>query len=76
LKRLSSDAAFKVNCFVEVLQELLTLRLNNEVLAALAPLMFDHMIREHCYYLNTLHRLGQLRSAPDCTSPDSPRIEI
>jgi hypothetical protein len=59
--------------FQAFLCELEELRLTDELLGTLSPLMADHMSREECYYLMKLSEVTDVK-APNCY-PTKPRVE-
>lgn len=58
--------------FRQLLRELRDLRLNNEALGFLDPLLVDHQFREECYYLIKLSQTGQEKRL-DC-DPAAPSV--
>lgn len=56
-----------------MVNELEEMRMQNELLGVLTPLMADHMSREECYYLMKLSEVSDVQ-APDCY-PTKPRVE-
>ena len=78
LHKLNDDSALKILLFVQVLNEIMELRLEKMLLGSVAPLFLDHMIREECYYLNKIYQTQQklgmgAKAIP--FDPTSPRIE-
>ncbi|MGE5703720.1 MAG: DUF2935 domain-containing protein [Clostridia bacterium] len=73
LNRFNHQAELEIQLFQVFLQELLELRMNDELLGVLSPLMADHMSREECYYLIKLSEVSDVK-APDCY-PSKPRVE-
>ncbi|MDN9012020.1 DUF2935 domain-containing protein [Brevibacillus laterosporus] len=73
LSRFNHQAEMEIQLFKGFLHELEELRLKDEVLGTLSPLMADHMSREECYYLMKLSEVSDVKS-PDCY-PTRPRIE-
>jgi len=71
LNRLNSQAELEILLFQQFLQEIEELRLTDEALGILSPLMADHMYREECYYLTKLAQVTQVKQ-PDC-NPTKPR---
>lgn len=71
LTRFNSQAELEIRLFQAFLQELEELRLKDEVLGTLSPLMADHMFREECYYLTKLSQVSEVKK-PDC-NPTKPR---
>jgi hypothetical protein len=67
LPSVNREAGIVNRLFVKLLQELLQFKINNQLLGRIEPLIFDHMIREECYYLL---KIGQQPPYP----PDAPRI--
>jgi hypothetical protein len=59
--------------FQAFLCELEELRLTDELLGTLSPLMADHMSREECYYLMKLSEVTDVKD-PNCY-PTKPRVE-
>lgn len=72
-RRLHKEVDMEMKLFVGFLNELEELELTAEVLDRISPLMPDHMMREECYYLTKLARLGLVPN-PDCQA-DKPRIQ-
>ncbi|TCZ77068.1 DUF2935 domain-containing protein [Paenibacillus albiflavus] len=72
-RRLHTDIDIEMNLFRSFLRELEDLELSAEVLGRISPLMPDHMMREECYYLLKLAKLGMVPD-PNC-KPDKPRID-
>lgn len=73
LSRFNHQAEMEIQLFQGFLHELKELRLQDELLGVLSPLMADHMSREECYYLMKLSEVSNVKS-PDCY-PNRPRIE-
>lgn len=73
LHRFNHQAEMEIQLFQAFLHELEELRLKDEILGTLSPLMADHMSREECYYLMKLSEVSEVKS-PDCY-PTRPRIE-
>jgi hypothetical protein len=73
LKRFNHQAEMEMKLFQIFLHELEEMRMNNELLGVLTPLMADHMSREECYYLMKLSAVSAVK-APDCF-PTKPRVE-
>jgi hypothetical protein len=79
LKDFPALARFNHNVELEMLlfQHFLTgieeLRLSDELLGRISPLMPDHMFREECYYLTKLSQVSQVKP-PNC-DPGKERIE-
>ncbi|USG68379.1 DUF2935 domain-containing protein [Brevibacillus ruminantium] len=73
LHRFNHQAEMEIELFQVFLHEIEELRLENELLGVLSPLMADHMSREECYYLMKLSEVSDVKS-PDCY-PTRPRIE-
>lgn len=73
LNRFNHQAEMEIQLFRVFLHELADLRLNDELLGVLTPLMADHMSREECYYLMKLSEVSDVKS-PDCY-PTRPRLE-
>lgn len=63
----------EMKLFQIFLHELEEMRMNNELLGVLTPLMADHMSREECYYLMKLSEVSDVKT-PDCY-PTRPRNE-
>ncbi|RUS47581.1 DUF2935 domain-containing protein [Cohnella sp. AR92] len=72
-RRFHTEIDVEMKLFVAFLGELEAMELSAEALDRISPLMPDHMMREECYYLTKLARIG-LVPAPDCR-PDKPRME-
>lgn len=72
-RRLHREVDLELKLFVAFLRELEEMELTAEVLDRINPLMPDHMMREECYYLTKLAKLG-LVPDPGC-HVDRPRIE-
>ncbi len=60
LKRFNHQAEMEIKLFQAFLHELREMRLNNEQLGVLSPLMADHMSREECYYLMKLSEVRRV----------------
>lgn len=73
LNRFNHQAEMEMMLFKNFLHELEEMRMNNELLGVLTPLMADHMSREECYYLMKLSEVTDVK-APDCY-PTRPRME-
>jgi hypothetical protein len=73
LSRFNHQAEMEIKLFQVFLNELEEMRMNNELLGALSPLMADHMSREECYYLMKLSEVSDVKP-PDCY-PTRPRVE-
>lgn len=73
LSRFNCQAEMMMIPFKEFLEELAELKLNNQLLGTLLPLMADHMAREECYYLIKLSEVSEVM-LPDC-NPAKPRLE-
>lgn len=73
LQRFNHQAEMEMKLFQIFLHELEEMRMNNELLGVLTPLMADHMSREECYYLMKLSQVSDVK-APDCF-PTKPRVE-
>ncbi|MCC0562864.1 MULTISPECIES: DUF2935 domain-containing protein [Brevibacillus] len=73
LSRFHHQAEMEIQLFQSFLHELTEMRLRDEVLGVLSPLMADHMSREECYYLMKLSEVSDVKM-PDCY-PTRPRIE-
>jgi Domain of unknown function (DUF2935) len=73
LKHFNHQAEIEMRLFQIFLHELEEMRMNNELLGVLTPLMADHMSREECYYLMKLSQVSDVK-APDCY-PTKPRNE-
>lgn len=71
LARFNSQAELEIRLFQKFLQEIEELRLTDEVLGTISPLMADHMLREECYYLTKLSQVSGVKK-PDC-NPTKPR---
>ncbi|MFD0670110.1 DUF2935 domain-containing protein [Cohnella sp. GCM10027633] len=72
-RRMHKDIDIELKLFVAFLREIEEMELSAEALDRISPLMPDHMMREECYYLTKLARLG-LVPGPECEA-DRPRIE-
>ncbi|WNC13761.1 DUF2935 domain-containing protein [Brevibacillus brevis] len=73
LHRFNHQAEMEMKLFQVFLHELEEMRMQNELLGVLTPLMADHMSREECYYLMKLSEVSDVQ-APDCY-PTKPRVE-
>ncbi|MET3292412.1 UNVERIFIED_CONTAM: hypothetical protein ABID98_005109 [Brevibacillus sp. OAP136] len=73
LNRFNRQAEMEIQLFQVFLHELTEMRLQDELLGVLSPLMADHMSREECYYLMKLSEVSDVRT-PDCY-PTRPRLE-
>lgn len=73
LNRFHHQAEMEMKLFQSFLHELEEMRMKDELLGVLTPLMADHMSREECYYLMKLSEVSEVK-APDCY-PTRPRIE-
>lgn len=73
LNRFNHQAEMEIKLFQVFLHELEEMRMNDELLGVLTPLMADHMSREECYYLMKLSEVSDVK-APDCY-PTKPRNE-
>ncbi|PTM59782.1 protein of unknown function (DUF2935) [Desmospora activa DSM 45169] len=71
LDRFNSQVELEIAVFQRFLGEIEELRLTNQALGVLAPLMADHMAREECYYLIKLSQVSHVH-APGC-DPTAPR---
>jgi hypothetical protein len=71
LSRFSHQIELEMELFRTFLKELKDLRINNEVLGTLSPLMADHMAREECYFLTKLANVTNIKK-PHC-DPTKPR---
>ncbi|TBL79113.1 DUF2935 domain-containing protein [Paenibacillus thalictri] len=72
-RRFHMDIDLEMKLFVSFLREIEEMELSAELLDRITPLMPDHMMREECYYLTKLARLGMVPD-PAC-DPAKPRIE-
>lgn len=72
-RRLHREVDLEMKLFVGFLNEIEQMQLTAEMLDRIHPLMPDHMMREECYYLTKLARLGLVPN-PDCDA-DRPRVE-
>ncbi|WCK54443.1 DUF2935 domain-containing protein [Aneurinibacillus sp. Ricciae_BoGa-3] len=73
LSRLNRQAELEMIVFLEFLNELEEMKLTDQLLGVLNPLMPDHMAREECYYLTKLSEVSEVEK-PTCM-PDKPRVE-
>ncbi|EGK11626.1 hypothetical protein HMPREF9374_1870 [Desmospora sp. 8437] len=73
LCRFNRDVELEITLFQGFLRELEEMRLNDQLLGVLSPLMADHMFREECYYLIKLAEVSKVK-APNC-DPGRPRSE-
>ncbi|MBU5445526.1 DUF2935 domain-containing protein [Paenibacillus sp. MSJ-34] len=73
LGRFNTDVELEITLFRHFLNELEELRINDELLGTLSPLMADHMAREECYYLIKLAQVAGTKN-PGC-DPTHPRVE-
>ena len=73
LARFNHQAEMEIKLFQVFLHELEEMRMNDELLGVLTPLMADHMSREECYYLMKLSEVSDV-APPDCY-PTRPRAE-
>ena len=73
LNRFNHQAEMEMKLFQIFLHELEEMRMNDELLGVLTPLMADHMSREECYYLMKLSEVSDVKT-PDCY-PTRPRNE-
>lgn len=73
LSRLNHDAEFEIVIFTQFLEELEELKMSDELLGTLYPLLFDHMAREECYYLTKLAQVSDIET-PSCDAT-KPRVE-
>ncbi|MCZ8518075.1 MULTISPECIES: DUF2935 domain-containing protein [Paenibacillus] len=73
LARLNREVELEMVLFRQFLSELEELRLGNEALGTLTPLMADHMAREECYYLVKLSETAEVKP-PGC-DPTRSRTE-
>ncbi len=73
LNRFNHEVELEIKLFQTFLSELEEMRLNDEALGVLEPLMADHMYREECYYLLKLSQSANVKR-PDC-DPAKPRVE-
>lgn len=73
LAKFNSDTQLEIKLFQTFLQEIEELRLTDQALGTLAPLMADHMYREECYYLLKLSESTELEM-PNC-DPAKPRLK-
>lgn len=71
LARFNDQTKLEMTLFKQFLEELEEMRISNEALGVLSPLMADHMFREECYYLTKLAQVSDLK-APAC-DPTAPR---
>lgn len=73
LNRFNREAEEQMLSFVGFMESLEGLRLDNELLGKISPLILDHMLREECYYLTKLSEVSEIEK-PEC-DPGKPRIE-
>lgn len=73
LSRFNHQAEITMTPFKEFLEDLAELKLSNQILGTLLPLMADHMSREECYYLLKLSESSDTEVI--CCDPAKPRIE-
>jgi hypothetical protein len=73
LSRLNRQAELEMVIFLEFLRELEEMKLTDQLLGRLNPLMPDHMAREECYYLTKLAEVSEVEKPP--CMPDKPRVE-
>ncbi|MFB5189529.1 DUF2935 domain-containing protein [Alicyclobacillus fastidiosus] len=73
LSKFNLDVGLEMKLFSEFLGELEELRLSDELLGVLEPLLPDHMAREECYYLLKLAEVTELET-PNC-DPTAPRVQ-
>ncbi|EPZ43219.1 DUF2935 domain-containing protein [Alicyclobacillus acidoterrestris] len=73
LAKFNLDVGLEMKLFSEFLGEIKELRLSDEQLGILEPLLPDHMAREECYYLLKLAEVTDLET-PHC-DPTAPRIQ-
>lgn len=73
LSKFNLDVGLEMKLFSEFLGELEELRLSDELLGVLEPLLPDHMAREECYYLFKLAEVTELET-PNC-DPTAPRVQ-
>lgn len=73
LNRFNREAEEEMLSFVGFMENLEELRLDNELLGRINPLILDHMLREECYYLTKLSEVSEIEK-PAC-DPGKPRIE-
>ncbi|OYD08311.1 DUF2935 domain-containing protein [Paludifilum halophilum] len=72
LQRFNHQVELELAFFRKFLCELEEMRMDNEALGVLSPLMADHMAREECYYLIKLAESTGVKR-PDC-DPAKPRM--
>ncbi|WP_223067772.1 DUF2935 domain-containing protein [Paenibacillus caui] len=72
LDRFNREVELEMLLFEEFLNELKELRITQEILGTLMPLLADHMAREECYYLTKLSWVSEVK-APNC-DPGKPRV--
>ncbi|MBB6633845.1 DUF2935 domain-containing protein [Cohnella thailandensis] len=72
-RRFHMEVDVEMKLFVAFLGELEAMEISAEALDRISPLMPDHMMREECYYLTKLARLGLVPN-PEC-QPDRPRVQ-
>src|SRR5579875_2196984 len=72
LGRFNVEVGMELKLFQEFLNELEELRLSDQALGVLAPLLPDHMAREELYYLTKLAEVTEL--AAPVGDPTKPRV--
>lgn len=73
LTRFNQEANQLMVQFISFLNDLKALSLRNEILGSTDPLLFDHMLREECYYLKKISQVSEIQP-PKC-DPTSPRVQ-
>jgi hypothetical protein len=73
LARFNHNVELEMLLFQHFLHEIEELRLSDELLSRISPLMPDHMYREECYYLTKLSQVSQVKP-PHC-DPGRERVE-
>jgi len=73
LSAFNRDVDLEMTFFMKFLTELEEMEINKTLLGTTAPLLFDHMWREECYYLTMLSQ-SEDTPRPDCDAT-KPRVE-
>ncbi|WP_018132680.1 DUF2935 domain-containing protein [Effusibacillus pohliae] len=60
LARFNRETELEIKLFIHFLREIEEMRLTDELLGTISPLMADHMAREECYYLIKLAQVSEL----------------
>ncbi|WP_124728222.1 DUF2935 domain-containing protein [Staphylospora marina] len=66
LKRFNKEVELEILVFQSFLKELEEMKLDDEALVLISPLMADHMYREECYYLTKLSEVSDVKR-PNCS---------